>query len=153
VVVTTTLQNDYVMKISRLTVDKLGVKLYDRVAAVIAELVSNSFDADATEVEIKAPMNQYLATKQGNELVDCGYTIEVQDDGIGMTPEEVNKFYLRIGSERRNDERGGLSRKFSRKVMGRKGVGKLAPFGICQKIEILTSGGEKITRKNQEGQE
>lgn len=141
------------MKISRLTVDKLGVKLYDGVAAVIAELVSNSFDADATKVEIKAPMNLYLATKQGNELVDCGYTIEVKDDGIGMTPEEVNKFYLRIGSERRNDERGDLSRKFNRKVMGRKGVGKLAPFGICQKIEILTSGGEKITGKNQEGQE
>jgi len=147
------LQNDYVMKISRLTVDKLGVKLYDRVAAVIAELVSNSFDADATEVKIKAPMNLYLATKQGNELVDCGYEIKVEDNGIGMIPEEVNKFYLRIGSERRNDERGDLSRKFSRKVMGRKGVGKLAPFGICQKIEILTSGGEKITGRNQEGQE
>ncbi|WP_434684584.1 ATP-binding protein [Pseudanabaena minima] len=147
------LQNNYVMKISRLTVDKLGVKLYDRVAAVIAELVSNSFDADATEVKIKAPMNLYLATKQGNELVDCGYEIEVEDNGIGMTPEEINKFYLRIGSERRNDERGDLSRKFNRKVMGRKGVGKLAPFGICQKIEILTSGGEKTTGKNKEGQE
>ena len=30
--------NEYTMRISRLTVDKLGVKLYDRVSAVIAEL-------------------------------------------------------------------------------------------------------------------
>jgi len=35
-----------------LTVDKLGVKLYDRVSAVIAELVANSYDADATKVTI-----------------------------------------------------------------------------------------------------
>lgn len=38
----------YEMQISRMTVDKLGVKLYDRAYAVIAELVSNSYDADAT---------------------------------------------------------------------------------------------------------
>ena len=37
----------YEMTISRLTVDKLGVKLYDRVSAVIAEIVANSYDADA----------------------------------------------------------------------------------------------------------
>lgn len=40
----------YEMQISRMTVDKLGVKLYDRAYAVIAELVSNSYDADATNV-------------------------------------------------------------------------------------------------------
>jgi phage tail protein X len=50
----------YVMTISRMTVDKLGVKLYDRVSAVIAELVSNSYDADATTVTIKAPMASTL---------------------------------------------------------------------------------------------
>ena len=43
---------EYRMRISRLTVDKLGVKLYDRVSSVIAELVANSYDADATKVTI-----------------------------------------------------------------------------------------------------
>ena len=47
--------NKYKMTISRLTVDKLGVKLYDRVSAVIAELVANGYDADAETVAIKAP--------------------------------------------------------------------------------------------------
>ncbi len=56
--------NKYKMTISRLTVDKLGVKLYDRVSAVIAELVANSYDADATLVEILAPMGELLSTKQ-----------------------------------------------------------------------------------------
>lgn len=27
--------------------------------------------------------------------------------------------------------------------MGRKGIGKLSPFGICKKIEVITAGGEK----------
>lgn len=144
----------YTMTISRLTIDKLGVKLYDKVSAVIAELISNSYDADATEVKIKAPMGEFLATKSNNILQDKGYTITVEDDGIGMTPAQVNNFYLRVGADRRNDvDRGDVSKGFARKVMGRKGVGKLAPFGICQKIEILTSGGDLIKHKNESGQD
>ncbi|MBE9204747.1 hypothetical protein IQ218_16560 [Synechocystis salina LEGE 06099] len=66
------------MTISRLTIDKLGVKLYDKVSAVIAELVSNSYDADATEVEIKAPMGEFLATKSNMALFALvGYKVLV----------------------------------------------------------------------------
>jgi Histidine kinase-, DNA gyrase B-, and HSP90-like ATPase len=141
----------YVMKISRLTVDKLGVKLYDRVSAVIAELVANSYDADATKVAITAPMGEYLATRVQGEMKDRGYEIVVADNGSGMTPEEVNRFYLRVGAERRKDERGDTSKKFGRKVMGNKGVGKLAPFGICQQIELLTAGGKPVAGKDESG--
>lgn len=143
--------NRYVMTISRLTVDKLGVKLYDRVSAVIAELVSNSYDADATKVTITAPMGEYLTGRSQGENKDKGYSIEVTDNGIGMTPEEVNRYYLRVGAERRKDERGDESKKYGRKVMGRKGVGKLAPFGICHQIEILTCGGKPVDGKDVAG--
>jgi len=136
------------MTISRLTVDKLGVRLYDKVSAVLAELIANSYDADATKVEVFAPMGQYLAQKAQNikkEVQDKGFIIEVRDNGIGMTSDEVNAFYLRVGAERRNDpRRGEVSRELKRKVMGRKGVGKLAPFGICERIEVLTAGGELV---------
>jgi hypothetical protein len=142
----------YKMTISRLTVDKLGVKLYDKVSAVIAELVANSYDADARTVTIKAPMDELLATKQQGRILDKGYTIEILDDGIGMTPDQVNEFYLKVGGERRKDpKRGEKSKKFGRKVMGNKGVGKLAPFGICEKIEVLTSGGDPVEGTNDEG--
>lgn len=40
----------YAMTISQLTVDKLGVKLYDKVSAVLAELVANSYDAERHHV-------------------------------------------------------------------------------------------------------
>jgi hypothetical protein len=142
----------YRMTISRLTVDKLGVKLYDRVSAVIAELVANSYDADATSVSIRAPMGELLATKKQGELVDKGFEIEVTDNGIGMTPEEVNQFYLIVGAERRNDpKRGDTSKKLHRKVMGRKGVGKIAPFGVCQRIEVISSGGDKVKGEDKHG--
>jgi hypothetical protein len=141
----------YVMTISRLTVDKLGVKLYDKVSAVIAELVANSYDADAKKVTVTAPMGEYLATRNQEQIIDKGYTIQVTDNGNGMTPDEVNRYYLRVGAERRKDERGDKSKKFGRKVMGRKGVGKLAPFGICNQIEILTSGGTTAKGKDADG--
>ena len=139
-----------------MTVDKLGVKLYDRVSAVLAELVSNCYDADGQTVTITAPMDEFLSAKSAGKLKDKGFTITVEDDGIGMTPEEVNRFYLRVGAERRNESargRGDVSPKFKRRVMGRKGVGKLAPFGICQKMEVITAGGESvIDGKNDKGQ-
>jgi len=136
--------HEYRMTISWLTVDKLGIKLYDKVSAVIAELVSNSWDADATEVVIEAPLGKYLTSKTG-KIEEQGYEIKVIDNGIGMTPDEINNCYLIVGADRRDTggrNRGDRSPKFDRYVMGRKGVGKLAPFGICKEIEILTSGGE-----------
>ena len=137
---------DYSMRISRLTVDKLGVKLYDKVSAVIAELIANAYDADATEVTVHAPMGQFLATRAGGAIADKGFDIRVVDNGIGMTPRQVQDFFLVVGAERRNDpNRGGESLRFTRKVMGRKGVGKLAPFGICKSIEVISAGGDAIS--------
>src|SRR5882762_9892021 len=75
----------YEMVISRLTVDKLGVKLYDKASAVVAELVANAYDADAEEVTIRLPLGTQLA--DGGK--DHGHYIEVEDDGHGMTPSEA----------------------------------------------------------------
>ncbi|MDE0056013.1 MAG: ATP-binding protein [Gammaproteobacteria bacterium] len=136
---------DYSMRISRLTVDKLGVKLYDKVSAVIAELIANAYDADACNVTVRAPMGHFLATRAGGVVADKGFDIEVIDDGIGMTPQQVQDFFLVVGAERRNDpKRGSQSPRFSRRVMGRKGVGKLAPFGICKTIEVISAGGDVV---------
>ena len=145
---------DYSMRISRLTVDKLGVKLYDKVSAVIAELIANAYDADATKVTVYAPMGKYLATRSGTDrkLADKGCNIKIVDNGIGMTPEQVQKFFLVVGAERRSDlERGDESPRFQRKVMGRKGVGKLAPFGICQTIEVISAGGDLVPANGRDG--
>ncbi|WP_374377255.1 ATP-binding protein [Dongia sp.] len=137
-------KSKYKMTISRLTIDKLGVKLYDKASAVIAELVANGYDADATEVTIEAPMGTFLAQKTSAGYVDNGYEIVVEDNGFGMDPDVINDFFLKVGAERRLDTRRGDETPKGRRVMGRKGVGKLAPFGICQTIEVISSGGVRV---------
>ena len=142
----------YTMRISRLTVDKLGVKLYDKVSAVLAELIANAYDADAEEVSIHAPMGKYLASKVNGQLQDKGFEIKIEDDGAGMTPAEMQEFFLVVGAERREDaRRGPISKRFGRAVMGRKGVGKLAPFGICRVMEVLSAGGERVAENGDAG--
>jgi hypothetical protein len=135
----------YTMSISRLTVDKLGVKLYDSVSAVVAELIANCYDADATDVTVRLPLSTLLARKSaGGDSEDAGYVVEVIDDGHGMTPKEAIEFYLQVGRDRRaHVEQGKTSREKKRPVMGRKGIGKLAPFGICRLIEVISAGGPK----------
>lgn len=144
---TVTKQPRYEMVISRTTIDKLGIKLYDKVSAVVAELIANAYDADAEEVVVEAPLGIYLASKAGGEITDLGHEIRIRDDGHGMTPKEVQDFYLQVGKDRRaNPNWGAESREKHRPVMGRKGIGKLAPFGICKELEVISSGGEKTPR-------
>ncbi len=114
----------YHLTISRLTIDKLGVKLYDKVSAVVAELIANSYDADAETVTVRLPLNVAMATTAGGEVKDKGLSIEVVDDGHGMTPDEARSFYLKVGTDRRARTDGALSREKKRPVMGRKGIGQ-----------------------------
>lgn len=137
----------YKMTISRTTVDKLGIKMYDKAAAVVAELIANSYDADAESVTVRIPLNRWLATQRGDEIVDRGFEIVVEDDGHGMTPEVINDFYLKVGIDPRKDERRGpTSLEKGRPRMGRKGIGKLAPFGICKIIEVKSAGGDETPK-------
>ena len=68
------------------------------------------------------------------------YRISVSDNGHGMTAAEINEHYLMVGSDRRQRTGSDLSRELSRPVMGRKGIGKLAAFGICRTIEVISAG-------------
>ncbi|MEM0134414.1 MAG: ATP-binding protein [Thermoplasmatales archaeon] len=144
----------YKMVISRTTISNLGIKLYDKVSSVVAELVANSFDADAELVKIELPAwSRYLdSLEQDHSLEDNLVKIVVEDDGNGMTVDEVNEHYLKIGTNPRSDpNRGEFTKTKRRKRMGHKGIGKLAPFGICKKIEVITAGGNITTKDNKTG--
>jgi len=134
----------YEMRISRRTVDKLGVKLYDSASAVVAELIANSYDADAENVTVQLPLATLLARSNEDGLEDFGHEIRVIDNGHGMTGTEANEHYLKVGRDRRlHSDQGPTSRLKTRRVMGRKGIGKLAPFGICKRIEVISAGGKR----------
>lgn len=112
----------YEMTVSLNVLKHLGFGLYSNVPAVLAEVVANSWDADATEVSIDID-------RQENKIT-------ISDNGHGMTVEDANKRYLDIGYERRNTPGGGHSPEFGRPVMGRKGIGKLSLFSIAKTVEI-----------------
>ena len=111
----------------RINIDKkvlrlLGAQLYGDTPSIISELVQNAYDADAKNVWIT------INTTVPN-------TIIVQDDGIGMTPEEINTRFLNIGQDRRAAFPISPS---GRKVLGRKGIGKLAVFSLAKIIDVYS---------------
>src|ERR1700709_1941227 len=111
------------MKFAGRFIDLLGQQMYGGPVPAVAELIANAWDADAKKVEVSIPKDP---TKPKAEIV-------VRDFGEGMTYEEINDFYLSLGYERR--KRGERTKK-GRLVMGRKGIGKLAGFGIAEDIII-----------------
>lgn len=106
------------------TIDHLGVKLYSTIPPMIAELVANAWDADATNVEI------ILKDEDIKSII-------VKDNGLGMTFNELNNNFLKIGRNRRKDTHISKTKK-GRNVLGKKGLGKLSVFGIGNKVTITT---------------
>lgn len=110
------------LTISLNVLEHLGINLYSNVPAVLSEIVANAWDADADEVHV-------TWDRENDRIV-------MQDTGVGMTPEEVNRCFLTVGYRRR-DEQPGVTGK-GRHPMGRKGIGKLSLFSIAGCIEIET---------------
>jgi uncharacterized protein (TIGR02391 family) len=114
------------MKFEPRTIEHLGLRMYSTLPPALAELVSNSYDADASKVAIKLIENAGLLQK-----------IEIQDDGEGLSYDDINGKFLVIGRNRRTDG-DKPSPKFGRYPTGKKGLGKLALFGVSAVIRIET---------------
>jgi hypothetical protein len=114
----------YTMSVDLSVLDALGINLYSNAAAVLSELVANAYDADATRVTISWKEN--------------GEQIIVSDDGVGMTADELNERFLKVGYKKRESE-GLRSEKWGRPFMGRKGIGKLSVFSIARTITLYSA--------------
>lgn len=114
-------------------INHLGVGLYSSTPAALTELVANAWDADATEVSI---------------IVDSSAkTIVIEDDGHGMSADNIKQRFLNVGySRRKSSANKEFSDSGARRVMGRKGIGKLAMFALAMEIRISSqaSGQEAI---------
>ena len=69
--------------------------------------------------------------------LDQSITITIQDDGIGMTDADLQTKFLVVSRQRRVAEKTNRTTS-GRFVMGRKGLGKLAGFGVAHKITIYS---------------
>jgi len=123
---TTSAPPTFQMTVDLNVLEHLGINLYSNIAAVLTEAVANAWDADAENVVVRVDTKQEW--------------IEIEDDGIGMSIEDLNQKYLRVGYRRREEDQayGRLTAK-KRPVMGRKGLGKLSLFSIANVIEVQSA--------------
>lgn len=109
------------------TIEHLGIKMYSQLPYALAELVANAYDAAASNVQIKL----YDDNPDNKQII-------VIDDGDGMSFEEIKNKFLVIGRKRRTEDTTRENSK-GRKITGKKGLGKLALFGIGKTIKIETT--------------
>lgn len=114
------------------TVDKshlvtLGERLYVEAVELFRELVSNAYDADASEVRINLDKDK----------------IAVADDGSGMNRRGLEQFF-NIGSAFKRQE--AVSPHFGRKRIGQFGIGKFAVLTAADVFEVITRKGGNVYR-------
>lgn len=119
---------------------ELGELLVGRDSIALAELIKNSYDADATSVQV---IGQRLDDGEGG-------AITVIDDGIGMTRREFEVGYLTIAG-RGKEEGDRRSRRFRRRYTGEKGIGRLATHKLAHRLEIQSIAATKKGNKVDSG--
>ena len=113
---------DYKLMVSPRMLELLSKDLYTNMYFVLAELIANAYDADAENVYVFIDDDE----------------IRVEDDGNGMSSEDLIQNYLIIGSESRDSESNARTHSKKRLKMGRKGVGKLAALSISNGFKLIT---------------
>ena len=147
-------------KVTPHMLEDLGLNLYSSLPRVLVEFIANAYDADATLAKVTMDFNKIQEQRdimrakwkydknQADEncdsvtplekrLLPTELSISIEDDGTGMTLEELKDKFLVAGRRRRIEEDTSFTRK-GRALMGRKGVGKLAGFGVARRVEVVT---------------
>jgi len=106
----------------------LGVQLYDTPLAMLRENVQNAYDA------ILERMDKDKTFKDGIIKIEvAGDHITIVDNGIGMDETGLQENYWTAGHSGKNNPE---SRKAG--VVGHFGIGALANFGVCSRLEVNT---------------
>ena len=100
---------------------ELGERLVGKPYIALAELIKNSYDADASRCIINL-----TETK-----------IEILDDGHGMTEVEFLDYWMTVGT--RHKQHSERSRHLGRKVTGSKGVGRLSAQFLSHRMQLLST--------------
>ena len=118
-------ENTIYFNFSYFALKLLGKGLYSNHWTAISELVANGLDAQANCVKI------YI------NMIDKEHsTIEIMDNGTGMSYEDLANKYVLIGKDKRMDDT--VDEKLKNQFMGRKGIGKLAALYLSNKYYLLS---------------
>lgn len=151
-------------------VQDLGLNLYTTLPKVVAEFVANSYDADSPWVKItldrkaiqkqrQALKTQYDSEKKkamkgqvvkalAERTLGGDLAITIEDNGHGMSRADLQAKFLVAGRRRRENESKNGRTLGGRVLMGRKGLGKLAGFGVAKTVEVTSRArGEKFATR------
>ncbi|MHA1401982.1 MAG: ATP-binding protein [Candidatus Heimdallarchaeaceae archaeon] len=115
---------------------QLGEHLVTNRAVALAELVKNSYDADAT-----------YAMVQMENIRNPGGIIVVEDNGSGMTLSTFKKTWMRIATI--DKEENPISKKYKRKKAGEKGIGRFACRRLSKRLTIKSVAEIEDRRKEE----
>lgn len=106
-------------------INRLGLELVGKSETAMAELIKNSYDADANVV------NLYFenANKEGGNLT-------IEDDGEGMDRDQLINGFMRLATS--DKIHNSVSEKLKRPKAGRKGIGRFSTQRLGEKLEIFT---------------
>ena len=107
---------------------ELGERLVGQPHIALAELIKNSYDADANKVVVSIDED----------------SITVTDDGDGMSTDRFRDFWMRVGSPHKQ----AIDRtKKNRRPTGSKGIGRLAVQFLGSEMTLRTSPYEVTTKQ------
>jgi len=109
----------------------IGQELISSDVIALVELIKNSYDADAENIDIHL-----------NNIFSSDGEIIIKDNGIGMTYEKVLNVWLEPATPDKRGNEGVYSKCFNRKSLGEKGIGRFAVHRLGEKIELITRGRE-----------
>lgn len=109
-------------------INRLGKELVSKGETAISELIKNAYDADATKVDLIFKN----ALKPGGTLI-------IDDDGVGMSYEELINGFMRISSSDKIHH--PVSNKYKRRKAGRKGIGRFSTQRLGRNLTIITQTG------------
>lgn len=111
---------------------QLGQELVGDRTTALTELIKNAYDADATWVQLR-----FARAAQ-----DQGGVLEVEDDGSGMTLEDLRSGWMRISTAAKELE--SVSPLYGRTRAGRKGIGRFATETLGRRLMLrTTTAGER----------
>jgi hypothetical protein len=93
----------------------------------VAELIWNSVDADATEIGV-------LVNRNTLDSID---TIEVVDNGLGISMTEAKEGFGHLGGSWKRQER--QTKREKRILHGKPGQGRFRAFALCENVKWVTT--------------
>ena len=107
-------------------INRLGLELVSKSETAMAELIKNAYDADANLVQVK-----FI-----DAIIDSGGTLIIEDDGVGMTKEQLINGFMRLATA--DKVQNSISKIYNRPKAGRKGIGRFSTQRLGKKLEVIT---------------